>query len=690
MEVDCESPVQENGSEDVEMVAVWDRNIDPLVLEEKFRGRMSEFEGLPHSDGDDWIFENLTPWNRVLSKIGYALDEYEPGKARLRPMNTFLHVSGDEEYIEMGFYLFYRLLKYHTCVKSLEIGDHLSFIQYASLINAALSACSSLESLKVVGVPEDPKNGGPLVRGIASVTTLEHLTLKGLVLSSNSEKMLVEMLKSARHLRSLRLDNVELTAGNAALLRNAASGLQNLTELAVTKKGLNEQLAVAISSLLTTTGTITKLDLSDHWDADDGILKIICGALASNRTLRVVTMNETRIKNVVYVYLADALKQNTSIQEIYLDTDSLEDDGMKAVGDMIKSNNTLQVLKWQLSFTDISDVGARALAEGIAANTKLLQLSLQCVYVGFEGTKLILDALSRNTTLRELSFRNCFEFEKQECETLAAYIKERGLFGRIQMNQSPEEIYAQASIIPTSEKIRKVVVPWLEHSAGEEIKALFEAMCKSASVAELEVEIDELPQVAVPALATLLRTTKSLKKVDIPVAVRESSTFDDVMEALAINESITELKLHCEMLNSHAEEKLGSMLKRNRNIHTLIINDASTEFSVSRSPPHMVLADYLESNWTLLSLTNSYAWVPQDGLFRIEEVLRRNRRLLHRARAFALSPAVEEKLARDFQVVAHADSLVESIANVTGKTSNEAREIVAEALNFVNRNFSNV
>ena len=72
--------------------------------------------------------------------------------------------------------------------------------------------------------------------------------------------------------------------------------------------------------------------------------------------------------------LAEALKENQSLQELRLRDNKISDEGAKALAKELKVNTALQ--KLYLESNNISDKGAKALAEALKVNTALRKLRL--------------------------------------------------------------------------------------------------------------------------------------------------------------------------------------------------------------------------------------------------------------------------------------------------------------------------
>ena len=114
--------------------------------------------------------------------------------------------------------------------------------------------------------------------------------------------------------------------------------------------------------------------------------------------------------NILYdfVPLINALKENTTLTTLKLG--GVNEEGAKAIGEALKSNNTLTDLYLIGGFTldgsggiikyGISDIGAIAIADALKTNTKLTTLKLE--WVSDKGAREIANALKENTKLTTL------------------------------------------------------------------------------------------------------------------------------------------------------------------------------------------------------------------------------------------------------------------------------------------------
>jgi Ran GTPase-activating protein (RanGAP) involved in mRNA processing and transport len=113
--------------------------------------------------------------------------------------------------------------------------------------------------------------------------------------------------------------------------------------------------------------------------------------------------------------LADALKDNTALKELYASGHSIGMEGAKSFGEALKQNNTLQ--KLCIGDKDFGDEGVAALCAGLRHNSGLKVLDLEFKSIGEEGATSIARMFhdgansgeKNNETIEELLLsRNCF------------------------------------------------------------------------------------------------------------------------------------------------------------------------------------------------------------------------------------------------------------------------------------------
>ena len=100
--------------------------------------------------------------------------------------------------------------------------------------------------------------------------------------------------------------------------------------------------------------------------------------------------------------VAEILKSNTSVKSVDLHSNpKIGDEGAKALAEALKVNATVKEL--YLTDCGIGDDGAAALAEALRSNTSLTTLSLAACRIGDAGAAALAAALRSNTSLSVLN-----------------------------------------------------------------------------------------------------------------------------------------------------------------------------------------------------------------------------------------------------------------------------------------------
>lgn len=101
---------------------------------------------------------------------------------------------------------------------------------------------------------------------------------------------------------------------------------------------------------------------------------------------------------------AKAMKTNTHVESFEMTDCSQGDDTAVACANMLKSNNTLQMLG--LALNNITDVGALALADALKTNTGLEELYVHGNELTNLGAVALLDALDLNSNITTLNVKS--------------------------------------------------------------------------------------------------------------------------------------------------------------------------------------------------------------------------------------------------------------------------------------------
>jgi NLR family CARD domain-containing protein 3 len=124
----------------------------------------------------------------------------------------------------------------------------------------------------------------------------------------------------------------------------------------------------------------------------DQDMEIVVREAIINKQCRLLLLRRNRITPIGALILADALRNNNTLEELYLTHNQVSDKGVHALAEALGiNNNTLKQLG--LGWNSITDKGAEHLAEMLKTNTKLLRMGLFNNEIGDRGVRLLAKAL---------------------------------------------------------------------------------------------------------------------------------------------------------------------------------------------------------------------------------------------------------------------------------------------------------
>ncbi|KAJ1569379.1 hypothetical protein HK405_005815 [Cladochytrium tenue] len=240
----------------------------------------------------------------------------------------------------------------------------------------------------------------------ADGTPLDILKLERTRLGVNELKMLFESIKGVKGISCLKIiDNSSIGDAGVQLLCDA----------------LSQHDEYKISSLW-----LSDIGMENSSDGDDSIFKVLCEMLRDNPNLTSVALPNNEISELDAGFFGDFIKHNTAmkildlnsnsigssarniflalsvnstLQEVNLSDNQLNDDVGDAIGEAIKRNNNLKVLL--LNGNSLS-TSLSTIFEGLTANTSLERLELNSNSCGIDAAKVLADSLRKNHTLQYL------------------------------------------------------------------------------------------------------------------------------------------------------------------------------------------------------------------------------------------------------------------------------------------------
>ncbi|KAF9147314.1 hypothetical protein BG015_011079 [Linnemannia schmuckeri] len=158
-----------------------------------------------------------------------------------------------------------------------------------------------------------------------------------------------------------------------------------------------------LAETLKTDSTLTILYLNNNSIEDNGAVALSV-ALKTNSNLTTLHLTRNPIGESGAVALSEALKTNSTLTTLHLGSNWFRENGVVALFETLKTNSTLTTL--HLDNNPIGDNGAVALSETLKTNSTLTTLHLESSWFRENGAVTLSEALKTNSTLTTLSLNN--------------------------------------------------------------------------------------------------------------------------------------------------------------------------------------------------------------------------------------------------------------------------------------------
>ena len=245
---------------------------------------------------------------------------------------------------------------------------------------------------------------GRIREGVASLLSqlksLKALDLTDTDLTPQEIEQLAESLSNPQKLECLKLSFVLKSPDSTGHIFSALSHNTTLRKIVLERARVSEENISLLTSALRTNTTLKILHLVGC-EINDHTAREISEALCDNSTLLALKLgSNTNIGLRGATALADMLKKNETLQELFLYNISIGEEGALKLAQSLKWNTSLEIL--DLSTNPIGNSGATAFAEMLTENKTLKQLDLRNGSIGKEGFRNLALSLNQNSTLEKL------------------------------------------------------------------------------------------------------------------------------------------------------------------------------------------------------------------------------------------------------------------------------------------------
>ncbi|KAK1734050.1 leucine-rich repeat protein [Skeletonema marinoi] len=248
------------------------------------------------------------------------------------------------------------------------------------------------------------REGGVALEQLLRKNKLNHLDLDARFIGDEGLEMMAAGLVHNKSLTECCLSNNNISGEGVKALAVALVDNRSIRALNLGQNNIGDEGLKALASSLTHNQGLRVLNISDNSFGDEG-LEALANSLASNRKLRGLHLCNNNIGDTGLLALAVSLAQNRALRVISLSGNTaITEIGLTAMARALQSRKC-KLEDLCLDRIHIGD-GGKVLARALSINKSLVSLSLTCgggmVSISDDGLRALTAGLSHNCTLREL------------------------------------------------------------------------------------------------------------------------------------------------------------------------------------------------------------------------------------------------------------------------------------------------
>ena len=448
----------------------------------------------------------------------------------------------------------------------------LSYNRFKSSASVILQALKENSKLRILQLSSNSM-AGQVAEDLASViktnSNLEQLGLGNNKLGSSAVVILQALTQNCR-LKLLNLNNTNLTGEIAEYLARVIKNNSNLTYLGLANNLLGISTAVILQALKENsklevlylcnnnmTGQVAE-DLAKVIKNNSGLKEIylshnclrssavlILQALKENSKLKILDLGNNNMTGVIAEELANVIKNNPSLEEIFLSHNDLKSSGVVIIQALIR-NSKLKVLN--LNGNNMTGQVAKDLAHAIKNNSGLAKLYLSANDLKI-SMAVVLQAVNATSKLKILDLNNN-NMTGQTAEDLANVIKNNSNLERLGLRNNKLG-YSAAIIFRALIRNHKLKLLNLSgnNMTGKVAKELASVIKSNLGLQELYLSDNDLKSSAVIILQAI-NFIKQLRILSLTNNHMSNSSVIDILSVIKNNPFITELWLGDNLLQS--------------------------------------------------------------------------------------------------------------------------------------------
>ena len=276
--------------------------------------------------------------------------------------------------------------------------------------------------------------GGVLFHGLSSINTLQMLFLRNTGIDENAAVALSSVISNNNTLFQVEFLNCNLQKGARKIVA-ALKNISTVSTLGLSENRIPGSVADDLAVAIYVNYQLKRLLLADNNLQHHGA--VVASALCHIGTLVELDLSNNNMTKIVADELALAIENNKSLQELNISGNKLTTDGIIKISQSISSISNLRIL--DISNNQITERAADAIAHAISSNNGLEQLYLS-------SNKMCAGVLMIATALMNLSSLKILALNDNEISTVAA----SKIASAIMSNSSLEDLRLRNNNLMTS------------------------------------------------------------------------------------------------------------------------------------------------------------------------------------------------------------------------------------------------
>ena len=453
-------------------------------------------------------------------------------------------------------------LKENSQLKVLNLNSNNMTGQVAEDLANVIKNNSYLEKLGL-----ENNNLGPsatvILQALKENSQLKVLDLDGNNMTGQVAEDLANVIKNNSGLEELYLSRNDLRS-SATVILQALKGKSKLKILYLHNNNMTGRVAEDLANVIKNNSYLEKLGLENNNLGPSAT--VILQALKENCQIKMLNLNKNNMTGQVAEDLANVIKNNPSLEELYLSKNDLRLSAT-VILQALKENSQLKVL--DSDGNNMTGQVAEDLANVIKNNPSLEELHLSENDLRSSAT-VILQALKENSQLKVLNL-NSNNMTRQVAEDLANVIKN---------NPSVEELYLS------------------KNDLGSSATVILQALKGKSKLKILYLHNNNMTGQVAEDLANVLKNNPSLEGLFLSQNdLRSSATV--ILQALKQNSQLKVLNLGCNNMTGQVAEDLAIVIKNNLGLKVLCLYDNDLKSS------GVVILQALKENCELIILNMS-------------------------------------------------------------------------------------